>query len=134
LDIVPKRRKSFFDFWALFSFSTPDQKLNSFLGGTMGRETISELEDELAMERDDNARLNTKVENLPRGAPRARRFGRAGRARNESESCGWLAWPNAELELRERDDDSGHPRLLCPLSAKKYDAKLAKRSERRRAS
>jgi chromosome segregation ATPase len=28
------------------------------------RKTISELEDELAMERDDNARLYTKVENL----------------------------------------------------------------------
>jgi hypothetical protein len=89
------------------------------------------------MERDDNARLYTKVENLPRGAPRARRSGRFGRARNECESCGWLAWSNAraeELELRERDDDPGHPRVLCPLSAKKYDAKLAKRSERRRAS
>ncbi len=100
----------------------------------MARKTISELEDELAMERDDNARLYTKVENLPRGAPRARRFGRA---RNESESSGWLAWPNAkpkELEVRERDDDPGHPRVLCPLSAKKYDAKLAKRPLRRRAS
>ena len=107
------------------------------MGWTMGRETISELEEELAMERDDNARLYTKVENLPRRAPRARRFGPFGRARNESESCGWLAWSNAkpkELELRERDDDPGHPRVLCPLSAKKYDAKLAKRSERRRAS
>jgi len=30
----------------------------------MGRKTISQLEDELAMERDDNARLYTKVENL----------------------------------------------------------------------
>ena len=30
----------------------------------MRRKTISELEDELAMERDDNARLYTKVENL----------------------------------------------------------------------
>ena len=30
----------------------------------MGRKTISELEDELAMERDDNARLYVKVENL----------------------------------------------------------------------
>ena len=88
----------------------------------MGRKTISQLEDELAIERDDNARLYTKVENLPR---RARRFGPFGRARNESESCGWLAWSNAraeELELRERDDDPGHPRVLCPLSAKKYDA------------
>jgi hypothetical protein len=102
----------------------------------MGRMTISELEDELAMERDDNARLYTKVENLPRGAPRSRPFGRAGRARNESESCGWLAWSNAkpkELAVRERDDEPGHPRV-CPLSAKNYGAKLAKRSERRRAS
>jgi hypothetical protein len=31
LDIVPKRRKSFFDFWALFSFSTPDKE--PFSGG-----------------------------------------------------------------------------------------------------
>ncbi|MDQ6771246.1 MAG: hypothetical protein M3Z54_14845 [Gemmatimonadota bacterium] len=103
----------------------------------MGRKTISELEDELAMERDDSARLYTKGENLPRGAPRARRFGPFGRARNESESCGWLAWSNAraeELEVRERDDDPGHPRALCPLSAKKYGAKLAKRSDRRRTS
>jgi hypothetical protein len=30
----------------------------------MGRMTISELEDELAMERDDNARLYAKVVNL----------------------------------------------------------------------
>ena len=30
----------------------------------MGRKTISQLEDELAQERDDNARLYTKVENL----------------------------------------------------------------------
>jgi hypothetical protein len=30
----------------------------------MGRKTISQLEDELAMERDDNARLYAKVENL----------------------------------------------------------------------
>jgi hypothetical protein len=103
----------------------------------MGRETVSQLEDDLTQERDDSARLYAKVENLPRGAPRARRFGPFVRARNESESCGWLAWPNAraeELELRERDDDPGHPRVLCPLSAKKYDAKLAKRSRRRRTS
>jgi hypothetical protein len=100
----------------------------------MGRKAISQLEDELAMVRDDNARLYTKLENLARGARRARRFGRS---RSECESCGWLAWSNAraeELRLRERDDDPGHPRALCPLSAKKYDAKLAKRSERRRTS
>lgn len=51
----------------------------------MGRKTISQLEDELAMERDDNARLYAKVENLraeiaelddsddPADSPRVRR-------------------------------------------------------------